>query len=366
MRIAFDAKRAYHNCRGLGNYSRDYIRLLSQYEPDGEYFLFNPRHPSAVRMPDYESCREVLPTPLWRHFPALWRSYGCLSQVRNLQVEWYHGLSGELPFGIHRLPVRTVVTVHDAIFERYPELYSPTYRLLFRRKCRYACKVADVVVAVSEQTKRDCVRFFGADERKIKVVYQGCDARFRQKVSEQEKDRVRQKYALPDVFLLDVGAVEPRKNLSNLLSALQLSALDIPLVVVGGRSRYAELMKRKAARLHLPVLFLQDVNFADLPAVCQMAHGSVYPSLFEGFGIPILEALCSGVPVLTSTGSCFRETGGEAALYADPENPAQMAEQLRCLVLDNQMRSRLKEEAVRQAARFDDEHVAQNILSVYE
>jgi len=229
MIIAFDAKRAFANRRGLGNYSRDVIRLMRTYAPENDYVLFGS--PSDAYEPG--AARVVSPKGLWRCFPSLWRTCGCLNSLDGIDI--YHGLSGELPFGIHRKEVKTVVTVHDAIFMRYPELYSATYRWLFARKVQYACDHADLIIAISEQTKRDIIEFFHADERKIHVVYQGCNNRFREPVSEARLAAVRKQYRLPEQFILSVGAIEPRKNLKNLIEAMSMAHIDLPLVAVGAR-----------------------------------------------------------------------------------------------------------------------------------
>lgn len=179
MRIGFDAKRFFHNTRGLGNYSRDTVRVLSEFYPENQYLLFNPkaRHRVNVSLPD--NATEVQPSNfLAKKIPSLWRSRGICGDINNQRINIYHGLSQELPIGIKRSCAKSVVTFHDAIFMRYPELYSRIYRETFIIKNRYACKVADRIIAISEQTKRDIVHFFDADERKIDVVYQGCNAIF--------------------------------------------------------------------------------------------------------------------------------------------------------------------------------------------
>ncbi len=360
-RIAFDAKRAYHNSRGLGNYSRDTIRLLTHYAPENEYFYFG--QPTDLFRP---ACGTVVaPKGIWNAFPALWRSWGCLSDLSEQHIDIYHGLSGELPFGIHSTATKTIVTMHDTIFVRYPELYSPTYRRIFSRKVQYACDHATRIIAISEQTKRDLIRFFNADEAKIRVVYQGCSNLFRQPVSDTAIETAKEKYGLPDRYIIDVGAIEPRKNLRNLLYAMAEAHIDLPLVVVGGKSKYAEQMRALAERLGVRLTMLHGVSFADFPALYKGAECLVYPSLYEGFGIPILEAMCVGTPVLTSTGSCFEETGGEAALYADPNAPIAIGLQLQRLLTDEALRTDLKQRGLKQAEKFSDDAVAHNLLEVY-
>jgi len=334
MKIAFDAKRYYHNHRGLGNYSRDVVRLLRTYAPDCEIELLDR-------------------TGLGRSFMP----------VPNCDI--YHGLSGELPFALHR-HYRTVVTMHDTIFIRYPQLYSPTYRQLFAEKVRYACRVADLIIAISEQTKRDLITYFRADERKIRVVYQGCNNSFRLPVTPEQVRDAKDRYHLPDHYLLDVGAIEPRKNLKNLILACHEAHIDYPLVAIGGKSHYAQECARLAESLSVPLILRHDIPFADFPAIYKGAELMCYPSLFEGFGIPILEAMCVGIPVLTSTGSCFAETGGDAVLYADPHDPAAMGRQLDRILQDADLRREMIDRGYRQAALFEDKQVFHHLMQVYE
>lgn len=360
LRIAFDAKRAYHNHRGLGNYSRDVIRLLTTYAPENEYLLY-------ARPTDrytFAHTQTISPRGVWSLMPSLWRSFGCVHDMDGVDIYW--GLSGELPFGIHRKPIKKVITIHDAIFLRYPDLYSAGYRQLFTRKVQYACDHADMIIAISEQTKRDIMDFFHADERKIRVVYQGCNKRFREPVSENSMQIVKQHYALPDKYLLIVGAIEPRKNIQNLIEAISLAGIELPLVAVGAQNKYALQTAELAKKRKVELIYLHDLPFADLPAVYKGTEVFCYPSIFEGFGIPILEAMCVGTPVLTSTGSCFAETGGNAALYADPMHPEEIAQQITRILSSPEIRRTMIEKGHEQANLFTDEIVANNLISVYK
>ena len=360
LRIAFDAKRAYHNHRGLGNYSRDVIRLLTTYAPENEYLLFA----QPTDRYSFPHTRTVAPKGLWSYMPSLWRTFGCVKEMAQADVYW--GLSGELPIGIHRCGVKSIVTIHDVIFLRYPELYSTSYRRLFTRKMRYALQVADSIVAISEQTKRDIITYFGTDEQRIQVVYQGCNNRFREPIDESRLQSVRQQYALPDNYLLTVGAIEPRKNIRNLIEAMSIAHIDLPLVAVGANSSYAAQMAELARSRQVRLIYLHDLPFANLPAIYKGAEVFCYPSIFEGFGIPILESLCIGTPVLTSTGSCFAETGGEAALYADPTQPEDIARQLTRFLSEPALRRVMTQKGYEQAELFTDEKVAHNLITVYQ
>ena len=360
LRIAFDAKRAYHNHRGLGNYSRDVIRLLTQYAPENEYLLF--AQPSEQY--SFAHTRTITPRGLWTCVPSLWRTWGCVGEMKQVDVYW--GLSGELPIGIHKSGVKSIVTVHDVIFLRYPQLYSPIYRRLFERKMRYALQVADCIVAISEQTKQDIIHYFGTDEQRIRVVYQGCNNRFREPVDTSRVTAVRQQYALPDKYLLIVGAIEPRKNIRNLIEAISLARIDVPLVAVGAYSKYAQQMVELAKERKVNLKFLHGLPFSDLPAVYKGAEVFCYPSIFEGFGIPVLEAMCTGTPVMTSTGSCFSEVGGDAAMYANPMEPESIAGALHTMLSNRALCEQMIEKGHKQAEKFADDKVAANLIMVYE
>lgn len=359
MKIAFDAKRAFANRRGLGNYSRDVIRLMRTYAPQHTYTLCGV--PSSLC--DTGDAKLCVPQGVWRYVPALWRAGGCLSQLRGVDI--YHGLSGELPYGIHRTPMKSVVTMHDAIFMRYPRLYSPTYRWLFEQKVRYALRAADVIMAISEQTKQDLVDYFAADATKIQVVYQGCSQVYRQPISEEQVAQVRMQYHLPAHYLLYVGALEERKNLHRLIAALDEAKITIPLVLVGAPSTYGEKLCKQAEQLHVHVQCLSAVPQQDLPAIYKGAKVFVYPSIFEGFGIPILEAMCVGTPVVTSTGSCFAEVGGSAAKYANPMDYGEIARVLQSVIGDSNLRAHMQREGYKQVELFTDERVAANLIKVY-
>ena len=367
MRIGFDAKRVFFNRSGLGAYSRDTVELLSRYCPDREYLLFSPREGNPVGFVVPEDVETIYPEGVSRRFSSLWRSYAMSGSLRRHGVEIYHGLSNELPADIRRSGARSVVTIHDLIFVRYPQLYKPLDRWLYARKYGRSCRDADRIIAISRQTRDDLIAFWGVPAEKIEVVYQGCNPIFYDKVSVEELARVRKKYALPEQYILSVGTVEERKNLLLTVRAMAEYGVDTELVVCGRRTPYADRIEHYAAghgltrRIH----FLTGVKTADMPALYQMAGALVYVSLFEGFGIPILEGLNSRIPVITTQGGVFSETGGDACLYVDPTSTEQMAEAINKVLGDSVLRSELVEKGLRHAAGFRQEHIAANLMKVY-
>ena len=368
MRIGFDAKRAFHNRRGLGNYSRDLLKILAEHHPDHEYLLFNPKPAHKKLFELSANQQEIRPKGfVCSKMPSLWRSFGICNTLEQQKADIYHGLSQELPFGIHRKSVKTVLSFHDAIFMRYPAQYDALYRQTFIYKNRYSLKVADRIVAVSEQSKRDLMEFFGIAEQRIEVIYQGCNPLFRKVLSREEMTLCVQKYNLPGKYILSVGALEPRKNLLNLLKAHALGNTGIPLVVVGRETRYAATLKHEAQKLGIAhqVHWLHQVSNEDLPALYQSALIFVFPSVYEGFGIPILEALCSKVPVITSSGSCFNETGGEAAMYVNTIEPEALSEAMINLCNDSTMRNRMIEEGIAHSLLFTEDKIADRWMNLY-
>lgn len=368
MNIGFDAKRAFHNSRGLGNYSRDTIRILGTYFNENVYILFNPKVKNNIPFQRSENTHSVTPnTILGTLFPSIWRSIGICKSIKKQKLDIYHGLSQELPWGIKKTGAKSIVTMHDAIFMRYPELYSRIYRAIFIKKNKYACKNANHIIAISEQTKRDIIKYFDAKETKISVVYQGCNYIFREPIFEDTKEKIRKKYNLPDTYILNVGAIEKRKNIALILEAMQLSKVKLHLLIVGKHTAYVAELKKRIIELELEsqVTFLHNVETRDLPAIYNMAEIFIYPSIFEGFGIPILEALCTGTPVITSTGSCFEETGGAYSRYINPYDSKQLGSAINEIHNNDEMKLIMKAEGLKFAEKFTEKNIAKNLMDVY-
>jgi glycosyltransferase involved in cell wall biosynthesis len=370
MEIGFDAKRAIQNNTGLGNYSRYIIETLSKYYPANNYILFAPKQKENSRLNIIFSRTNitfVFPRGMAKTFSSLWRIFGIKKDIRKHNPAIYHGLSNELPFGIRKTGVKSVVTVHDLIFLRYPGYYKPVDRFIYRLKFQYACKKADKIIAVSECTKRDIISFFHIPEEKIAVVYQGCHPDFLIEVSEEKIAEIKNKYALPSRFILSVGTVEARKNLLLAVKALKNIPDDIHLVAAGKSTPYQLEVEKYAeksgikSRLHI----LNNVSFEDLPALYQSASVFVYPSFFEGFGIPVVEALSSGTPVIAATGSCLEEAGGPGSIYVNPNDDAGLPERMMEIINDKALAQRMIDAGKEYVKRFSEKTAASEIMTVY-
>lgn len=370
MKIGFDAKRAFKNNTGLGNYSRMIIRALADQQT--QLFLFTPdtKGGYSTFYGNRSNVTVVTPTGLWRLFPSLWRSFGIAQKIRQLHLDVYHGLSHELPRGSVG-KTRLVVSMHDLIVWRYPKHFPLVDRLIYKQKQRHACRHADTIVAISGQTERDLIDIMGVDAERIKVVYQSCDPIFRQQISTEQRLSARKRYSLPDKYIICIGTIEKRKNQAAVVEALKEldgNAADLHLVFIGRKTPYydtvAETVKKHA--LESRVHFLQGVDFADFPALYSEAIASVYMSIFEGFGIPILESLSCGTPVVASSRSSIPEVGGEAALYADPDNPSDIASQILKILTNSNLYEKLRMQSIKQAANFDPNKIASELVSLYE
>jgi glycosyltransferase involved in cell wall biosynthesis len=368
MRIGFDAKRAFYNRSGLGNYSRDTIRSLHQLFPEHEYFQYTP---GITNSPAWQSSNQNLhictPSSFYSKMgKAFWRSFMLNGQLKTDRIEVFHGLSNELPNNIKKSGIKSVVTIHDLIFMRHPEWYKPVDRMIYRKKFFYSSHIADRVVAVSQQTKSDLISFFGIEEQKIQVIYQGCDAAFKTTADAKEKQLIHDKWNLPAEYVLYVGMVEERKNLLNIVKAIHQAKIMIPLIVIGRQTTYAGKVHdyiRAQAMKH--IYFLDEVPVTDLPGIYQMASVFIYPSLFEGFGIPVLEALYSGVPVITSKGGCFSEVGGEKSIYIDPVNLEEIGSALKKVLSDSKQREDMKNAGYSHAQQFSGENNAKQLMTLY-
>jgi glycosyltransferase involved in cell wall biosynthesis len=368
MRIGFDAKRAFFNFSGLGNYSRNTIRQLSKGFPENHYYLYIPKKKGQIENQVLENQTPVFPSSFCaKKFSSLWRSFWLSKALERDGIDLYHGLSGEIPFGIHKHRVPTVVTIHDLIFLRYPQWYKAIDRAIYTKKSRYACAHADRIIAISEQTRSDITEFFGTPSEKIEVVYQGCDPAFYFNADEKKKEAFRNKYSLPPQYLLYVGTIEPRKNLMQIIKAMQISGSGLPLLVIGRETSYAKTVREYISDQEIDnIFFLGNVPNADLPALYQMAAMFIYPSRFEGFGIPILEALNSGTPVITSKGGCFSEAGGPHSLYINPDQPDEIAAAIKQIMEDPGLARQMSEMGKKHAALFREETMAPAIMDVYK
>ena len=364
MIVGIDAKRVVRNGTGLGSYGRtlvnDLMRLgdndlqLRLYAPDegrdelrgqlieGLQFSFPKGRPSALRK-------------------AWWRSRGVVSDLVRDGVTVYHGLSGELPTGLRRAGIRGIVTIHDLIFMRHPEYYHWIDTKIYEWKFRQALREADRIIAISERTRQDILELGGEEYAdRIKVIYQSFSPQFSMNISSEVKTEVRTRYKLLSRYILNVGTIEERKNLALAVEAVELLPQDIHLVAVGRQTEYVKKLPH-SERLHL----LSGVPNKDLAAIYAMAEAFVYPSRYEGFGIPIIEAIAAGLPVVACTGSCLEEAGGPDTLYVGPDDVFGMADALKMSLRGARGRQERIARSREYIHRFEGNDVAAQVRALY-
>lgn len=396
MRIGFDAKRAAQNRTGLGNYSRFIIRILSEQFADNSYHLFVPKPHRMPYLSEIPTLKRLFlhfpPKGIWSKMRSIWRVWGMTKDIQAEGINLFHGLSNELPLNIGTPEERKasqgkqrckyVVTIHDLIFIHTPQYYHWIDRKIYNYKFRRACQCADRVIAVSEYTKQEIMRYYHTPEDKIDVVYQGCDPVFAQDIDMDKLDKVKDKYQLPDDFVLYVGSIEERKNLMLIAKAMNLVAKEeeantkkgtklencIHVVAVGRRTPYVDEIQAYLQQQDIEHLFhfYHQVPYEDLPAFYKLASSFAYPSRIEGFGIPLLEAITSGIPAIGCTGSCLEEAGGPDCIYVDPDDEQAMANAILSTCNDEQLRQKMISRGKDYAQRFSDKLLSQDLMKVYD
>ena len=370
--IGFDAKRIVRNGTGLGSYGRTLVNDLAQRQ-DLELRLYAPDQgrddlrSQIIEHPNVSFCYPHFSSFI--HLPSSWwRVKDVVTDLQRDGVQLYHGLSGELPIGIRKSGIRSVVTIHDLIFLRHPEFYHWLDTKIYAWKFRQTLKEADHIIAISECTKRDIQYYGDVDDSKISIVYQSFAPRFSAIVTDEQRSQVRTTYQLPERYILNVGSIEARKNILQAVQALPLLPDDIALVIVGRHTSYTDqvLQYVREHRLEQRVRVLHGVPDEHLPVLYAMAEAFVYPSVYEGFGIPIIEAISCGLPVVACTGSCLEEAGGPDSAYVQPGDVEGMAEAIRHSLLGEEGRELRIENSKKYIRRFSGCDVASQVADIYQ
>jgi glycosyltransferase involved in cell wall biosynthesis len=367
MKIGFDGKRITQNYTGLGNYSRYVLKILAEFHPENQYQIFSAKSSGAANsLQSFKSIKFTYPEK--QLSKSLWRSFGIIKNLKNAKIDLYHGLSNEIPFGLRKQGIPSVVSIHDLIFYRYPNYYPWFDRKIYEIKMRYAADHADKIIAISERTKSDLINLFHVDQSRIEVIYQNCDPAFRKKITDTEKQRIKASYNLPAKYVLNVGTIEARKNALLTVQAIREIDTDIHLIIIGKDTPYAEKLRDYVDKhgLNRRVHFLKNVSFNDLPGIYQMAELFLFPSEYEGFGIPVVEALSSGVPVIAAKGSCLEEAGGSGSIYIDPNNSPALAAEILSVLNNPEKRLNMIDAGFKHLEKFSDQNIAGRLINLYQ
>lgn len=371
MKLAFDAKRAFNNGTGLGNHARILLNAMMRDFPDNEYLLFTPKMKEAFFHQLHGDFKIQTPeSKLHQALPALWRSYGLTNTLQHNRVDIYHGLSNELPFNIHKSGIKTVVTIHDLIFLKHTAQYPWLDRQFYTAKTKYSAKHADRIIAVSEETKHDLIEMYKVPADKITVLYPSVEPIFYDATLQHKDIDVKAKYNLPAKYILNVGSFFPRKNQATLVEAFDTIKNDVgeDLVLVGGAGNNLKGIKQLIAdkKLQQRVHILHHVINEDLPAIYQQASVFVFPSLFEGFGAPVLEALFSRTPVIATKGGAIEEAAGKHSFLINPSSIEEIAEAINKVLKDEMLQHKMVEEGYKHALTMTDSAWAAKTIEVYK
>ena len=354
---------------GINRYMYSLLRSLPQVDGRNRYTAFLGERRMGDQGPPSLILRlSHLPTvnPVVR---VLWEQLIQPVALVKEQIDLLHSLAYALPLAC---PARSVVTVHDLCVLLFPRAFNPANRLYLAAATRRAVRQADGVIAVSASTRRDLVRWLGVPEEKIAVVPNGIDATFRPIRDEERLEALRRERGLPERMILFVGTMEPRKNAATLVRAYaqlkERAAISHKLVLVGGLGwRYERLFTLvEELGLQDDLVFPGFVSYDELPLWYNAADLFVYPSLYEGFGLPPLEAMACGVPVITSNVSSLPEVVGEAGPLVDPLDVEGLAEAMAHVLSDGALRAEMRERGLARAGQFSWLEAARGTARVYD
>ncbi|HZQ07442.1 MAG TPA: glycosyltransferase family 1 protein [Anaerolineae bacterium] len=371
MKVAIDYTAAARQRAGIGRYTRSLIHALAQQDQTNSYTLYVP---SDARYLDdahtFPNNFRIKRAPLnERAMVTLWQR----ARI-PLPIEVFTGESDVFYSPDFVLPPtrakRKILTVHDLSFKRVPETVVPNLKWYLEGAVPRAVQRADLILADSEATRKDLIELFHAPSERVRTLYSGCDPLFQRVTDARELTRVREQYQLQRPFILNVGTIEPRKNLTRLVQAFaQLPPRgDLELVIAGGRGWMYDEIYAAPQKFGVSdaVRFLGFTPDADLPALYSLSEIFVYPSLYEGFGLPVLEAMTCGTAIVTANNSSLPEVAGDAALLVDARNTEALVSAMHCLLEDTDLRKRMQEKALARAKLFSWEKSARELREAFE
>lgn len=362
LKIGFDAKRLFHNHTGLGNYSRTLVRDLQRKYPQHEYHLFTPKISEHQEMTYFLDEKKFKIHSYNGKLASYWRSTGITRDINAAQIDIYHGLSHEIPLNSAKIEAKTLVTFHDLIYEFYPEQFGLWDRYMYKKKYRYAAQNADRVIAISESTKKDLHELYQVEQDKISVVYQSCNPAY---------SKAPRSAAINEKYLLYVGSIIERKSFMLIVEAMALIPKQqrTKVKVVGKGGLYMDRVQVRIQELNLNghFDFIDHINNEDLISLYDNAIATVYPSIYEGFGIPLIESLYRSTPVITTTASSLPEAAGPGAIYIEPGDKNALAKSMMDICTDDNLRNQLAQKGYSYVSQsYTNDIAAKQMMSVYQ
>lgn len=362
MKIGFDAKRLFLNNTGLGNYSRTLVKNLEILYPQHEYYLYTPKVVENDATGYFLQGNRFIIREGPGIFSSYWRSRGILKDLLKDGIDIYHGLSHEIPLNISSTGIQSCVTVHDLIYERYPRLYSFINRNLYHLKYRSSARRADTVIAISESTAHDIEAYWNINKDEIEILYQSAGADF---FNEALKEGQKRKY------FLYVGSIIERKGLLDIIYAYNKCRKECdmaPFKVIGRGNSYYKKCREKVEEFGLTskFQFIGEVHNSELIDYYDEAIALIYPSVYEGFGIPIVEASLRKTPVICSNKSSMPEAGGPFAIYVNPGDTEALCDAMSyCLDNPDEVAFQVEKSYLYARNRFNASETAHSLLSIY-
>lgn len=365
MRVGYDAKRAFANATGLGNYARTLIQGVEQECPAWQLYLFTPYQKISFAT----NARVITPRgPLMQALHPLWRSYFLTGEIKNLQLDLFHGLGHEIPYGVYR-STRTVATIHDLIYLLRPQDFNWPDRTIYDYKFRYSARHAHKILTFTEDTKQNLIHYFKVPEAKIKIIPQSCHPAFLQRYPPREIAQCLKKFKIHRPYIHFVGSFIPRKKPWESLSAFQQIAhevdLDLVMIGQGPLKKKCQLFVQEKG-LTRRVHFIAPSSPQEMAKCYQGSQLLLYPSVAEGFGIPILEAHFSQTAVMTSPYSCLPEIAGKYAYYADPDKLPEFVAVLKSAINSSSERGQFAQHSYQWAQQLTPSKVIQQLIQCYQ
>ena len=359
--IYFDAKRYAYNPSGLGNYSRELVHHLVNSYPEREFHLLIPKSDKKYIQDPPQT--NNLQTHRYNNLLGINRTFRLESFVKKGSI--VHGLSNEMSYRSTSNQNRHIVSIHDVIFREFPQDFGLWDRQIFHFKTQYAVKNADHILCISNETLQDLIRYYDVDKRKCSVVNPIVSP---QKQSSKRIDISAWIDCRPKEFFVCIGSMHSRKNLSVLLDVYKLLPAEfrIPLYCIG-LGRQSALFQRRIAELGLTAQ-IKIINYVDQAVLAQIikdAYALLYPSLKEGFGLPVLEAVRCGTPFIANQMESVKEAGGDAGLYCDCKNPEAIRKEIMTILQNTSLVQSLQSKAKQWEMKVEDQNLVQKIIEIY-
>lgn len=358
----------YNEIGGISTYTGNLVSQLLRLDRKNSYYLISYTHCHERPLPPEREI--IIPPPAIPFRRTYWKNYLLPKKLAVLDLDIVHDLSGNAPFPADGRFAR-IVTIHDISPLLFPRTHTLTNRLQTEKLRLQLTGRVDSIITDSDNTRRDIIRYFGIRDDRITVAYLGISPDFRPDVPAKTLAAVKRNYALPEQFLLFVGRLEPRKNIPMLIRAFRrsLTALklmyDMHLVIIGQKGwGYDEIFRLAAGDRTIRIL--ETVPTGDLPAFYHHASAFVYPSLYEGFGLPVLEAMACGCPVITSRTSSLPEVVGDAAYFVNPNSDVTIISAIQSVLFSPALRQRMSRRGLHISRKFTWYKTALQTLSVYQ